>query len=266
MTFSTIQPFDFLSEKKERIYVTVNTTHEVLKWTTEKQSFFKTEIKTFLSQVFPDEKDWSQFLRYYFQIPSGEFHRQFLSFRNGDGQLIASHIFDQGIVEYDGVQYKGIYIIVTGILENYQNLDIAKTIAIKLLAELRPDILMTTCAQSSALHSRINIVLKGVITDYDVFPRLENGKLISFPFKELDFAISVFKQLYRGFAENQEQRIDRAIKNLTVLMARKDIEMNYGFHPWHKNGRVDHLAVALGLTEKDGVLVIFRKKDRNKFP
>jgi hypothetical protein len=35
----------------------------------------------------------------------------------------------------------------------------------------------------------------------------------------------------------------------------------YDFHPWKKNGREDELAKMLGVTQNDGILVMFRKKD-----
>ena len=77
----------------------------------------------------------------------------------------------------------------------------------------------------------------------------------------MDFAISIFKQLYLAVFEGKQERVDTAIRNLTVLLVRKNIhEKMYDFNPWEKNGREDKLAKALGATEKDGILVMFRKQ------
>jgi hypothetical protein len=201
----------------------------------------------------------------YFIQPPGKLLRQAMMLRDDTGRLIASNICDYGNCEYQGDMVKAIYSINTAIIPEYQTGGMGKTIAIKLFTGLQPDVYLTTCVQSAALHSRINLVKKGLLKGFEVYPRLEQreGKdfLVTVPYEELDFVVTVFKQVYFGVAEGKPENIDGALRNLTVFMARKNIHGDlYDFHPWEKGGRKDKLAAALGLTDRDGILVMFRKK------
>ncbi|MDD4393775.1 MAG: hypothetical protein PHQ97_13620 [Desulfobacterales bacterium] len=241
------------------------TTADILQWPDKAREKLKSELEELLVRVFEDmPEEQKQFAAYYFKKPEKLFQRQVILFRDHCGKLVATTILDQGSVQYNFRTLQGIHMMVRAVLPEYQSSGIGKTIAAKMLMELQPDVLFTTCAQSSSLHSWIQLVQKGVVTGFEVYPRFEeNGgakQLVTVPFTDIDFAVTTFKQVYIGFADGQQDWIDNAIRNLTVLMTRKNIHMPYVFHPWEKNGRKDELAAALGISRDDGMLVMFKKK------
>ena len=253
-------------EKRERIEAEVITTEQILSWSDESQKKLKTELERLISIAFPKmpEKDQNEFVEKFFRRLRCDFHRQAILFRNERNELIAGIVFDFGNVEYEGKTIKTIYSILRVISKEYQASGLAQFMGAKVLMELQPDILLLTAYQSSALHAYIRLYEKRIIADFEVYPRLEqiDGKdvLVTVPFKDIDFVMHIFKQMFPGVINYDQERIDKAIRNLTVLMTRKnDHEEVYDFNPWEKHGRKDKLAEALGLTYKDGVVVMFKK-------
>jgi len=249
----------------EQIKMELIATDQILLWSAEAQENLRRELEYLFPVAFPKmpEKDWKDFVANYFRQPSGKSYRQAFLIKNGEDKLIAATIFDQGRIDYCGNVMKGIYLITCTILPKYQNIGLGKTVVSKILMELKPDIFFTTCYQSPALHW-VDLPKKGLVTGFESYPRLErrNGEevLITAPYKDFDFFINAFKENYLGVAKGDQGILDGVIGNLTVIMVRKnDHEEVYDFNPWERNGREDRLAKALRLTDKDGVLVIFRK-------
>jgi hypothetical protein len=272
--FSSNRLEDFeidLPKQGGQIKAKVVTTEQILSWTDELQKKLKTELECLISVAFPKlpEKDQNEFVQKFFRRLRGNFYRQAILFRNEKNELVAATVFDSGEIEYEGKIIKTIYYILRIVLPEYQEFGLGKFISSQILMKLQPDILLVTCYQSLSLHSWVRLLQKGLITGFEIYPRLEqtDGKdvLITVPFKDIDLVMHIFKQMFPGVINYDQERIDKAIRNLTVLMTRKnDHEEVYDFNPWEKHGRKDKLAEALGLTYKDGVVVMFKKtrKDR----
>jgi hypothetical protein len=253
-------------EKGERINAEVVTTEQILSWSDESQNKLKAELQHLISFEFSKmpEKDQNNFVQKFFRKLKGNFHRQAILFRNERNELIAAILFDFGNIEYDGEIIKTIYSILRIVSKEYQASGLAQFMGAKVLTELQPDILLLNAYQSAALHAYVRLHEKGTISGFEVYPRMEqrDGKdiLITVPFKDIDLVMHIFKQMFPGVINYDQERIDNAIRNLTVLMTRKnDHEEVYDFNPWEKHGRKDKLAEALGLTHKDGVLVMVKK-------
>jgi hypothetical protein len=266
---STSNDQDRSAQPTEKIKAEAFTTNQILCWPHEAQKTLKAELRYVISSAFPKmpEETRAIFVNDYFQQLTGGFSRQAILCRNEADKLLASTVFDCGLVEYEGNILRGIYLITRTILSEYQGKGIGKIFAQKVLMELQPDILFVTCAQSSALHSWVKLPQKGLIQGYEVYPRLERQNdgtevLRTVPYKELDLAITVFQQLYLGvIVGDQQEGLKRMIQNLTILMVRKHLfGAMYDFNPWGKKGKEDTLAKALGAKDKDGILVMFRKK------
>lgn len=211
------------------------------------------------------KKVYKEEVAYTFKTPGKNLQRQNILYRSDTYQLIAALIFDYGDITYKEKMMQGIYILNRVVLPAYQSFGIGKSLAIKVLLEWQPDVLFTTCGQSSSLHSWVELPQEGLITGFEVYPRLEenqNGTMvITVPCKDRDFAISAFQQTYLGIVEGKQEAVNKAVRTLTGLMVRKNMYgARYDFHPWKKNGREDELAKMLGVTNKDGILVMFRKK------
>jgi len=271
--FSSNRLEDFeidLPKKGGRIKAEAVTTEQILSWADESQKKLKTELEYLISVAFPKlpEKDQNEFVQKFFRRLRGNFYRQAILFRNEKNELIAAIVFDFGEIEYHGKTVKTIYSILRVISKEYQASGLAQFMGAKVLMELQPDILMLTAYQSAALHAYIRLYEKGAITGFEIYPRLEHidGKdvLITVPFKDTDLVMHIFKQMFPGVINYDQERTDKAIRNLTVLMTRKnDHEEVYDFNPWEKHGRKDKLAEALGLTYKDGVVVMFKKVSKD---
>lgn len=258
-TSGTSQPL----RQGEELLGEVLTVGRILGCSQSQQQALETELALVFESGFPAKEDWGYFVWLCFHEPATVFQRQVILLRNADRRLVATTIFDQRELVYAGKTTQAIHIIVSAVLPQYQGRGIAKFLGTHILQAQQPDILMTTCAQAAALHSRIRLLDTYQIPGFEVFPRIERTggqeAIVTFPLRELDFAIQVFRAVYAGFVHDNQERIERAIRNLTVLLARKNINVTYPFHPWKRGERYDPVATALGLEERDGVLVIFRK-------
>ncbi len=253
-------------EKVEKINAEVVTTEQILGWSDVAQRKLKTELEHLISVGFPkiSEKDQRMYVGFFFRRLSGNFHGQTILFRNERNELIAGIVFDFGNVEYEGKTIKTIYSILRVISKEYQTSGLAQFMGAKVLMELQPDILLLTAYQSSAIHAYIRLYEKRIITGFEIYPRLEqtDGKdaLVTVPFKDIDLVMHIFKQVFPGVVSYDQERINHVLSNLTVFMIRKNDHGDaYDFNPWEKNGRKDKIAEALGLTDKDGVLVTLKK-------
>ena len=83
---------------------------------------------------------------------------------------------------------------------------------------------------------------------------------IIIPCEYLDFIQSTFGQTYTAAVDAESKDVHKAVQNLTRQMVRQNIYRElFDFEPWKKNGREDKLAKALGVTDRDGILLIFIK-------
>ncbi len=252
--------------KGSRITTETFLTDQILQSETEKKCL-RSAIAELYLLAFPNMPEYKRKIHIddYITAGFGNFRRQVILFKNESGRLAAANICNCGEFAYEGKTVNGVYLISTAILPEYQSHGIGKYIGAKLLTELHPDVFFTTSTQSSALHSRVRLVEKGLVSGYDVYPRLakKDGReiLLTVPYKDLDFAINAFRQTYLGLVDGDWEKVHEAVRNLTVLMVRKNLqEENEDFNPWEKNGREDKLAKVLGVKPKDAVLVMFKKQ------
>lgn len=260
-----MSPFEISLSNDETIIGRVFTTNEILLWTGDNRRALRNELEDLILKTFPklSEEYREELVSGYFERPGNSFQRYVFLLRNSQTKLMASTMFDFGSFEYDARLFKGIYSVLRIVSPEYEGCGIAQQMAVQEFVRFKPDILFSTSYQSAALHSWIGLYEKRLITGYEVFPRLEqnNGQknLITIPLKDLDFAVNVFILTYRGFAQ-REETIKKAIRNLTILLVRKNAHAEaYEHLPWEKGGRKDELASELGLSDQDAVLVMFRK-------
>lgn len=256
------------AEKGRRISAEVILTDQILAWSEKDQSKLRMELDSLFRQAFPrmpttEREDW---ISVYFTKPGRRFCRQAILCRDSSARLVATSIFDCGEIEYGGSIFKGIYLITTAILPDFQNLDLGQALGARILIEMQPDILLTTCAQSTSLHSRVALPRKGLVAAYTVYPRLEKKDgievLVTVPDYQSEFVMSAFRQLFLNIVHGKQEDVEDAVRNLTPLMVRKNLYPDmFHYNPWQKGGREDRLAKALEVNAKDGVLVIFMKKD-----
>jgi hypothetical protein len=257
---------DNMSNISNTVDSDIITTDQILRWSEQDRENLRKDIESIHIRAFPNmgKEDLEVYIRDYFTPAIPNFQRQVILFRNNTGRLIATNICNHGKIDYDGKTMNGAYLISSAILPEYQGYGIGQIIGVKLLKGLSPEILFTTCAQSAALHARVNLIRKGLVSSYEVYPRLEqkDGKdvLISLPFRDLDFVIHAFRQTYLGVVEGHSEDVEHALRGLTIFMVRKNLYGKmYDFNPWEKHEREDKLAKALGIMNRDGVLVIFRR-------
>lgn len=251
---------------EERIKAEVVTTEQILEWSDAAQKKLRAELEYLISVAFPKmpKKDQLEFVEKFFRKLRGNFHRHAMLLRNEKSELIAVSSFDCGEIEYDKRIVKTIYYVLRAILKKYQSSGLGQLMGTKVLMGLQPDIMLLTSYQSAALHAWVRLNEKGLITGFEVYPRLEQteGKdvLITVPLQDRDMVIHIFKTMFPGVVNYDQERINHVLRNLTVFMIRKNDHGDaYDFNPWEKNERKDKLAEALGVTDKDGVLVVFKK-------
>jgi len=250
--------------KTGRIYATNLTTDQILLWPEKERKCLKAELVHICSRAFPKDSEENPYIPLFFESAENKFLRQALFLRNEQSQMIGATLFAQGDVVFSEKTMKGIYIIIRVVLPEYQGCGLGQIMSLKVLTESSPDVLFTTCAQSNSLHSWLGLPGKRLITGFEVFPRIEKkgGKesTIIIPCEYLDFVKSTFGQAYSAAVDAEPKDIEKAMQNLTRQMVRQNIYSElYDFEPWKKSGREDGLAKALGVTDRDGILVIFIK-------
>ena len=256
----TIASFDPI--KTERL-----TTRQILKWPEDHQMRLREGLGFLIQSGYPnmpeDERDvW---ISDFFKQPGKGLQRHAIFFRNDSERLVGASVFDVGPILHEDRIFRGVYLISSTLLPAYQGVGIGKDIGVSVFKAFQPDILFSTCTQSPMLHSRVGLCEKGLVTGYDVYPRLDRQggvhRLIPIPPGTIDFVVHAFRQIYQGVADGKQAEVEKAVQHLTLQMVRKNMyPARYDFNPWRKNNREDELAEALGLTKGDGVLVVFLKR------
>ena len=222
------------------------------------------EVDTLFSQAFPQgsEEDRKTDIYEIFHPGTHAFTRQAILLRNQQHVLTAIIVFDYGTVTYNNDFITGIYLLDYAVLPAYQGKGIGQFLVAIMFNGWNPAIVCATCSQSSSLHSLIRLPQKALIKDFEVFPRLtDEQEVIVVPEIQRDALMQVFAQLYLSAVNGKQKYVEEAIKNLTSNMVRKNMYgALYEVSPWGRDGKEDTLANALGVTQHDGVLVIFRKK------
>ena len=213
-------PVDFgsLSTAAKPITFHAVTTAEVLSWDDENQQRLRLGLAKLFRGGFPrmpagEIQDW---VADYFRAPQGGFQRHAFLLWNEACQLVAATLFDQGGVVYRGRTLRGIYILDRTVLPAYQRTGLGRGMATRILVQLQPDVLMTTCTQSATLYSWISLVRDRSCAHYEVFPKYENEMPVTFPLEELYDAVSLFRQFYRGVVYGDQDLVARAVAGLTV--------------------------------------------------
>lgn len=243
------------------------TTEEIIGWPQKTKVLLESDLSRVIGEAFPrmPEEDCKEFLGRFFIVPGRGSSRKVLLVRDSRRQLAAVSLFDHTQIEFQGNSMEAIYLNLRAIVPSMQNLGIGRKIAARVLINLKPDILMTTCTQSSSLHSWISLPSKGMVKGFHVYPHVtkeENIDLVlPLPYPEIPLVVSAFEHMYLQILNSDRTRLTEAMNNLTVRMVRRNVHHGmYDFQPWEKEGRIDPVALALGLTERDGVLVVFRKR------
>ena len=250
----------------EILHATVLTANHILTWPETAQTSLYSEVETLFCDAFPmmPREGLEEFISHYFWQATNQFQTQTILIKNSMQKIVATTLFYYGAFTYGSQTFSGVYIHGRAVIPAYQHLGLGRVMSQKILTELQPDLLLTTCAQSSSVYSWTGLCRKKLITGYEVYPRLEydngNERLVTVPYKDLDFAIHAFRQLFLvGVAEGKPENVHKALQNLTIFLTRKRLGMKYDFDPWCENGREDALAKALGVTSDDAIVVMFRK-------
>ncbi len=244
------------------------TTEELLNQSSRFVCSLKESLEEMISVVFPrmPPEERVRYAHLYFQTPGEDFHRRAVFLRDSDGKVVATALFDYGWVNYSNAKYSSIYSILRSVTPEYQGCGIGQAMSAGILNDIQPDVLFANTYQSDSLHAWGDLVKKRRVTSYNVYPALEmiDGEeiLVTVPFSDLEFVVRAFEQIYAQMVSHPSV-VQRELRNMTLFMVRKD---NHGavfdFDPWFKDGRKDKLADALGATDRDGVMLVFLRKDR----
>lgn len=260
-----IKEFEIKLPRGDRITGETTTTDRILRIPLEQREKYRIGLHNLFEEAFGKmpEKDRDEYVQDYFTAGTKNHHRQIVLLRNPAWKIVGTCLFDQGKVEHGGQAYIAVYGIMRAVSKEYQGLGLIQTINEKILNELQPDVLIGNCYHSGTIHAWAGVLKKKRVKDYTMYPRLdsENGKnsLTTLPYSELDFAISVFRQMNIRLVGKPEI-VNDTVAKLTVNMVMKNTHGGvYDYNPWERNGRKDDLAKALGVTEKDGILLVIKK-------
>lgn len=252
----------------ECIRFEIHTTRHLLGWPEGERQRLRGELDRLLGKAFPrmPGEDRLVFVRRFFVQPGPTACRMVFLVKNRMGGLIGTALLEQREVVWTGRTFEAVYLNLRAVTPEYQGSDIGQIIAEWVLSHLQPHLCMTTCTQSSSLHSWIRLPRKGLVKGFSVYPQVEDeaveSPVATLPAEDLSMTVSVFKQLFLSILDDNTDRLAQVLRNLTVLMARRNVHHGmYDFHPWVRRGRLDSIAEALGLTELDGVLVVFRRSE-----
>lgn len=240
------------------------TTCQITSCSRDKQHQLRDEISLFFSAIFADKKDWEYMVRHFFYHPEGNTIRQAIFVRDKKGTLIALCAFDHGIFMVDSREISLIYIHIRAILPGFQAYGMGRIFSEKILHTLKPDILMTTCVQIASLHSWIKTKSPEIRKEYDFFPRVEIAsgmeKTVSLPYDQIDFILRCFKLIYKSHVKENQTELKNVVNNITVHLVRKGVTACFDYLKWSENGQKSKIAEDLGVTEKDSVLLVIKKK------
>lgn len=247
------------------IHQQTTTVDQILRWPEEVQAKLQAELDGLLSLAFPGmsqeiRKEW---IEDHFTVPGGSVQRELMLLRDDSNKLAATMLFDFGEIEAGGRVFNAVYVLARVVAPEYHGSGVGSDIIKKVMENWRPDVLLTTCAQSATLHSWVRLPLKG-LTGYEVYPRLESkgGKeiVITLPAEDYEVVLEIFRKLYLGVVRGDYRLVEAAVRNMTGAMVRENIYRGmYDFDSWKKHGREDKIASALGATDRDGIVLMMRK-------
>lgn len=263
---SIIQPFLYTVFDNETLTAEVMTTYDIVGRPVAWQENLRQEMSRFLSRVFQSPKDWEYMVRHFFWVPEENCRRVAVLVRNKAYELVAMAICDHGVFPYESGLLHLVYIHARAILPEYQGMGLGKKLSLAILNDLNPDILYTSCAQSSSLHSWVALPEKKQVKGYKAYPRLvtlEDGsrKAMTCPLHCLGFALDNFKNIYLNHVKGSFQRVEDVVRNITVFLIRKNVCIDYDYDPWMRQGAPDLLAKALKLEAGDCVLAMLVKDE-----
>lgn len=241
----------------------------LLDWPHARQKKLEVELTTLFQEAFPrmpaaELRDW---VGDYFCIPPGGLRRHALLLAAEDRRLVATTLFDHGSVVYGGQTLQGVYIVARAIAPDWQHAGLGRKMAREVLAQWRPDILLTTCTQSASLHSWIGAVQKARGAEFEVFPRWEQETLQPLPNALRHLAVGAFHRLYLGVAGGLSAQVERAAASLSPSLVRKGLySERYDTYPWQQRRQKDPLAEALGAGLGDGILVVVLRRRLSAVP
>lgn len=186
--------------------------------------------------------------------------------RDKEGRLAAAAVFLLAEVNYGGAVSTAAYLLSRAVRPEHQGAGLGKAIAARILEEFQPELLLSTCGQSAALHSWIRLGDPETGGAYESFPRLApDGRLLSPPDERLGQVVAAFRQMFTDLLPDGDDQITGVLSRLSVLMVRKELfRERYDRDPWRWKDRPDALAAALDLRAGDGVLVALLKRDARK--
>ncbi len=255
-------------EKTSKALAEVFTTDELIRQPAGFRKELGLSLEDMVLRLFPKmgRQERDKYVSKFFQLPGKTFHRQAILIRDPSGKLAATALFDHGHVEYRGGSFTSVYSILRAVRKEFQGIGLGQSISSRIIMDLQPDILFANTYQSDSLHAWANLVLKDRVTGYDLFPRIEktDGKeiIVTVPFRKLEFVVRAFQQTYVHMVSGPEF-VESELKNLTLFMVRKDNhEAVFDFDAWLKHGKEDRLAKALRATNRDGIMLVFLRKER----
>ena len=246
--------------------IQVLTTRDILGLPMDESRHLRNELASLFQSGFPRMPSAMIITRAgeFFRAPGGSFNRHAILVRDPAGTLVASKLFDHGDVHHRGQRLSALYSLSACVRPEYQGSGLGTGMTVSQFKAWRPGVLMVTCSQSVSLWTWISLPIKGLIENYEMYPRLErqDGRdaLVAIPPADLDLAVSVFRQTFLGVVDGDTGRVETALNNLTVRMTRKNLYCElYEHPPWERNGVRDKLAEALDVTSKDGICLFFRR-------
>jgi len=264
-----MKTFTDLIKLKEPLIISEYNTGQIHNWSNQEQNELKEEIGALLEVTYPkmpddERKIWSSG---FFKQHQSDYERYVLVLRNAVRELIGAALYDCGFITFQGNPMKSIYLISITVMPYYQSRGIGKAIGVKLINEIKPDLLFSSCTQSQMLHCCVALSQKRLVEGYDVYPRLELKKnktvLITVPPEAIEWVKDAFKQIYLNLVGGDIQEVEKALMPLSDTLIRRNMfGSRFDFDPWAKDGREDALARALDLRIGDGILVMLKKQSK----
>ncbi len=261
-------------------------TDDILRMSAAGAKRLRGELELLYARAFPkiSPSDQAIFVGDFFTPPGPGCRRTAGLFRDAGGALFGAVVFAHGPVAYGGHSHSAIYLLSRAVAPRCQGMGAGKAIALKVMADFAPDLLITTSGQSPALHSWIRLSQGGELKGYDAYPRLAGGgagghgplarssgqgalarsggqELLTMPDEKMGLTLAAFRTLYAAILGGDAAALRRVLSTINLLMVRRGMfRQRYDFDPWRPGGRPDPLAEALELADGDGVLVTLIKR------
>ncbi|MCP4370676.1 MAG: hypothetical protein GY797_21570 [Deltaproteobacteria bacterium] len=249
------------------------TTRKICAWPEQKQQALARELNRFFPAIFKKRKDWEYMVKHFFYLPCGNTIRQIIFARDKDGRLVALCAFDNGVFHVGSQKTHLIYVHIRAVLPAFQKLGMGRMFSEKILSTLQPDMLMTTCVQNTSYFSWLKIQDPDIRKKYSFFPWSDphghGKKNIRLPYEDLGFTLDCFRAIYKSHVKESQTRLDEVINNITVHLIRKGVNTFFDHPKWDENQKKLSIARYLGVTEKDAILLVIKKRkdgDRELYP